>query len=165
MNALISVNDKTDIAKFAKSLKDMGFEIYATDGTARYLEQKGIDVRRLAEITGIKETKQIKTLHPAVFERIYSGFFSVVVVNLYEPNSIDNIDIGGVALLRASAKNYIKTLVVCNPKRYSEVAERLKRNEIDEKFRLELALEAFEYVVEYDSRVVKMLRRKIKNIE
>ncbi len=165
MNALISVSDKTGVAEFAKSLKDLGFEIYATEGTASYLEQKGIDVRRLAEITDIKETRQIKTLHPAVFERIYSGFFSVVVVNLYELNDIEDIDIGGVALLRASAKNYAKTLVVCNPERYPEIVERLKRNEIDEKFRLELALEAFEYVVEYDTKVIKMLRRKIKNIE
>lgn len=164
MNALVSVSDKTDLIEFARELIDLGWTIYATEGTAKYLSSNGIPAKRLSEITGLKESKQIKTLHPAVFERIYSGFFGIVVVNLYEVNGIEDIDIGGVALLRASAKNYQKVLTVCKPSQYRELINNLKSGNSDENFRIRLAIEAFEYVVEYDSKIIEMLRRKIRNI-
>ncbi len=164
MNALISVSDKTNLAEFAKELIDLGWNIYATEGTAKYLISNGIPTKRLSEITGLKESKQIKTLHPAVFERIYSGFFGIVVVNLYEVNEIEDVDIGGVALLRASAKNYQKVLPICKPSQYKEVIGKLKSDSIDEDFRIRLAIEAFEYIVEYDSKIIEKLRRKIRNI-
>lgn len=164
MNALISVSDKTNLIEFAKELTSLGWVIYATEGTANYLESNGIRTKRLSEITGLKESKQIKTLHPAVFERIYSGFFGMVVVNLYEVREIDDIDIGGVSLLRASAKNYRKVLPICKPSQYLEVIERLKDGRIDEDFRLRLAIETFEYIIRYDGEIIEMLRRKSRNI-
>ncbi len=164
MNALISVSDKTNLIEFAKELTSLGWVIYATEGTANYLESNGIRAKRLSEITGLKESKQIKTLHPAVFERIYSGFFGMVVVNLYEVREIDDIDIGGVSLLRASAKNYRKVLPICKPSQYLEVIERLKDGRIDEDFRLRLAIETFEYIIRYDGKIIEMLRRKSRNI-
>jgi len=164
MNALISVSDKTNLIEFAKELTSLGWVIYATEGTANYLESNGIRTKRLSEITGLKESKQIKTLHPAVFERIYSGFFGMVVVNLYEVREIDDIDIGGVSLLRASAKNYRKVLPICKPSQYLEAIERLKDGRIDEDFRLRLAIETFEYIIRYDGEIIEMLRRKSRNI-
>ncbi len=164
MNVLISVSDKKNLIEFAEELTSLGWTIYATEGTASYLENHKIQVKRLAEITGLKESKQIKTLHPAVFERIYSGFFGMVVVNLYEVKGIEDIDIGGVALLRASAKNYQKVLPICKPSQYPEVIERLKGGRIDENFRLRLAIETFEYIIKYDSEILEMLRRKSRNI-
>jgi phosphoribosylaminoimidazolecarboxamide formyltransferase/IMP cyclohydrolase len=157
VNALISVSDKSGLLEFAKGLTDLGYTIYTTEGTAKFLEGKGIPAKRLSDITGIVESKTIKTLHPEVFKRIYEGFFDLVVVNLYKP---EEIDIGGVALLRAGAKNYDKVLVVCDPKDYSLVLERLRYG-VDDVFRLKLAIKAFEYVIDYDKKVVEMLKRKL----
>ncbi len=158
MNALISVNNKEGLIEFVKRLIDLGYHIYATEGTAKFLEDAGLKVRRLSEITGITESKELKTLHPEVFRRIYSGFFDLIVVNLYKP---EEIDIGGVAILRAGAKNYDKVLVVCDPKDYPLVLEKLKSG-VDDDFRLELAIKAFEYVIDYDRRVVRILKENRK---
>ena len=164
MNTLVSVWDKTGIVELSKELVDMGWTVYATEGTANYLESKGVSVKRLSEVTGLKESKLIKTLHPTVFEHIYSGFFGIVVVNLYDVKEVQDMDIGGVALLRASVKNYRKVLPVCRPSLYEEVIERLKSNGIDEGFRLRLAIEAIKYVIDYDRRILRILEKKIKNI-
>jgi phosphoribosylaminoimidazolecarboxamide formyltransferase/IMP cyclohydrolase len=154
-NALISVSDKRGLVDFVKRLIDMGYQIYATDGTANFLGENGIGVKRLSEITGLKESKALKTLHPEVFNRIYNGFFDLVVVNLYEPSEID---IGGVALLRASAKAFDRVLVVCDVEDYDRVVEKLKVG-VDESFRLEMAIKTFKYVVDYDLRVIEILKR------
>jgi len=157
MRALISVSNKEGIAKFAARLKELGIEILATEGTAKYLEEEGIKVRRVSELTGLEESHQLKTLHPLVYEAIFSGEIGIVVVNLYpfekEP-CIDNIDIGGVALLRAAAKNYKSCLAVSRPEQYDEVVETLKKG-VTEEFRLKLACEAFEYVAAYDKAIAK----------
>ena len=158
-NALISVSNKDGIVEFAKELVNLGYTIYATDGTAKFLENNGIKVRRLHELTRLEESKTIKMLHPEVFRRIYSGFFDLVVVNLYDPTEID---IGGVAVLRACAKNYTKILTVSDVRDYKKVVESLKCG-IDERFRLKLAIKAFEYVVDYDKRVIEMLKLKLKS--
>ncbi len=144
MRALISVSNKAGIAEFTARLKEVGIEILATEGTARYLEERGIKVRRLSELTGLKETHQLKTLHPAIYEAIFSGEIGIVVVNLYpfeKELCLENIDIGGVTLLRAAAKNYRRCLVVSRPEQYDEVIENLKN--VTEEFRLRLACEAF----------------------
>ncbi len=159
MNALITVSNKEGLIEFARSLIEIGYNIYATDGTARYLEKNGIHVRRLSELTNLKETKDIKTLHAEVFRRIYTGFFKIVVVNLYELKSLEDVDIGGVALLRASAKNFKKVIVVSDSNQYDDVIMRLKNGDIDERFRLELAIKAFKSVVRYDLSVLDMLRK------
>ena len=164
MNALVSVWDKTGLTEFAEGLVGLGWTIYATEGTARYLESKGIPVRRLSELTGLEESEKIKTLHPAVFERIYSGFFKIVVVNLYELKDVEGLDVGGVALLRASVKSYKNVLPVCRPELYGEVLNRLKADGIEEDFRLRLAAEAMRYVIDYDRRILEKLEKKIRNI-
>ncbi len=159
MNVLVSVHDKTGLVEFLRRLPDP--TVYATEGTAKYLEERGIEVRRISEITGLVESRTLKTLHPEVFRRIYSGFFDMVVVNLYE----DEIDVGGSAILRAAVKNYKIVLPVSNPKRYDEVVEKIRDNRVDEVFRLKLAIEALEHVIERDRRALEKLRRKTKNIQ
>jgi len=163
MRALISVSNKEGIAEFAARLEEMDIKILATEGTAKYLEENRIRVRRLSELTGLKESHQLKTLHPAVYEAIFSGEIGIVVVNLYsfekEP-CIENIDIGGVSLLRAAAKNYKHCLVVSSPESYDEVVANLE-NGISEQFRLKLACKAFERVAAYDEAITRWFCHQI----
>ncbi len=153
--ALISVSDKRDLVEFARKLKELDYDIYATDGTAKFLKENGVEVKRLSELTGLEESKIIKTLHPEVFRRIYSGFFDLIVVNLYDPK--EEIDIGGVTLLRAGAKNYKNVLTVCDVNDYKYVVELLKKG-IDDEIRLRFAIKAIEYVLEYDKKVLEIYR-------
>ncbi|AEA47975.1 phosphoribosylaminoimidazolecarboxamide formyltransferase [Archaeoglobus veneficus] len=162
MRALISVSNKEGVAEFTAKLEEMGIEIFATEGTARSLEERGVRVRRLSELTGLKETHQLKTLHPAIYEAIFSGEIGMVVVNLYpfeEEPCIENIDIGGVTLLRAAAKNYRRCLAVSKPEQYDDVIKNLKEG-LTEEFRLKLASEAFEYVAAYDKAIAEWFRTK-----
>jgi len=154
MKALISVSNKDGLLEFARGLIELGYEIHATDGTASFLE--GLDVRRLSEITGIY-SRNIKTLHPEIFKMIYDGSFKVVVVNLYE----DEMDVGGVALLRAGIKNYRNVLVVCDPGDYKKVLEKLRFG-VDENFKLDLAIKALKYIIDYDMRFLDMLKENRK---
>ena len=149
MRALISVSDKDGLDKFARALKDLGFEIYATNGTARFLNERGIEVKRLSEITGLKESENLKTLHPEVFRRIFDGFFDLIVVNLYE----DRIDVGGVALIRASIK--ANAMVVCRKEDYDLVLSAIKHGKDVKKI---LHIKALEYLIENDRRILEMLR-------
>ena len=107
MKVLISSSVKEGIECLAKRLAEMGYEILATEGTADYLQEKGVNALKLSEITGIAESKSIKTLHPKIYEMIFSGEIKAVVVipyNLRENPCRENIDIGGISLLRAAAK-------------------------------------------------------------
>ncbi len=149
MRALISVSDKDGLDKFARALKDLGFEIYATNGTARFLEERGIEVKRLSEITGLKESENLKTLHPEVFRRIFDKFFDLMVVNLYE----DRIDVGGVALIRAGVKANV--LVVCRKEDYDFVLNAIKHGRDVKKI---LHVKALEYLIENDRRILEMLK-------
>lgn len=149
MRALISVSDKDGLDKFARALKDLGFEIYATNGTARFLEERGIEVKRLSEITGLKESENLKTLHPEVFRRIFDGFFDLIVVNLYE----DRIDVGGVALIRAGVK--ANALIVCRKEDYDLVLNAIKHGRDVRKI---LHVKALEYLIENDRRILETLR-------
>ncbi len=146
MFALFSLSKKEGCENLAKVVAKHR-DILATSGTAEYLKSKGIEVKKLSELTGIVEKKTLKTLHPVVFEMIESGEIDLVVVNLYSPSSIENIDVGGVALIRAAAKNYKKVLVVCKPEQYSEVAKNFPK--VD-KLKLKYACEAFKHTSEYD---------------
>ncbi|WP_456328356.1 phosphoribosylaminoimidazolecarboxamide formyltransferase [Archaeoglobus sp.] len=120
MNVLVSVSEKDGLDRFAESLVKMGYTLYCTEGTAKFLERRGIPVKRLSEITNLNESEDLKTLHPEVFRRIYNGFFNLIVVNLYR----DRVDVGGVALIRAGIKAGIP--VVCYPEDYERVLEDLK---------------------------------------
>ncbi len=157
MSILISVNDKTGLVEFAGKLEE---EIISTGGTARFLEENDIKVTRIKDLIGIEESRELKTLHHQIYEDILSGKIGMVVVNLYpfeEEPSITNIDIGGVSLLRAAAKNYHKVLPVCSPGRYEEVLSR--RNNLTEEFRKKLAIQTFEYVARYDMAIAEWLKR------
>lgn len=157
MAVLISVSDKTGLVEFAGKLEE---EIISTGGTARFLVENGIEVTRVSDLTGVEERRELKTLHHQIYEDILSGKIGMVVVNLYpfeEEPSTANIDIGGVSLLRAAAKNYHKVLPVCSPGRYEEVLSR--RNDLTEEFRKKLAIQTFEYVARYDTAIAEWFKR------
>src|SRR2546428_13952025 len=183
--ALLSVSDKEGLVEFAQGLRDLGFELIGTDGTAKTLKEAGPPVTTVSDYTGRREGLggRVETLHPRIFPRILAprgdekdlqdlGAMAIdlVVANLYpfeetvaKPNvrfeeAIENIDIGGVSLIRAAAKNANRVGVVVRPARYSEVLGALRQQKtIPEKLRNELALEAFEYTSRYDAAVFNFL--------
>ncbi|MFV9511472.1 bifunctional phosphoribosylaminoimidazolecarboxamide formyltransferase/IMP cyclohydrolase [Tepidibacillus sp. LV47] len=156
--ALISVSDKRGIVDFAKELDTLGFEIISTGGTKRTLEEAGIAVRSISEITGFPEIMdgRVKTLHPNIFAGLLAireneshmqqikeqniQPIDLVVVNLYpfketisKPNvtfaeAIENIDIGGPSMLRAAAKNHQDVIVIVDPKDYELVIKMIREN-------------------------------------
>ncbi len=146
MRALISVSNKDGLVEFAKELVNQGFEIYATEGTARFLEKNGIPAKKLSEITGMKESEYIKTLHPEIFKRIFDGFFDLIVVNLYE----DKIDVGGVALIRAGVKANLP--VLCYVDDYKLFLDAIKERK---DLRKMLHKRAFEYLIENDRKILE----------
>ena len=130
--ALVSVSDKEGLTEFARGLRDLGFELIATDGTAKLLKEAGLAATTVSDYTGLREGLggRVKTLHPRIFAGILAPTgnekdlkdlgavpIDVVVVNLYPfeatvvkpgvglEEAIENIDIGGVSLIRAAAKN------------------------------------------------------------
>ncbi len=190
--ALLSVSDKEGLVAFARGLRDLGFELIGTDGTARTLNEAGLPVTTVADYTGLREGLggRVKTLHPRIFAGILAPrgdekdladlgavAIDLVVANLYpfeetvaKPNvrfeeAIENIDIGGVSLIRAAAKNANRVGVVVRPARYSEILEVLREQKaIPEKLRSELALEAFEYTSRYDAAIFNFLAQRQGNI-
>ena len=151
MRALISVSDKTGLVQFAQQLKALGWEIIATGGTMKLLEESGIAVINISEVTGFPEIcdGRVKTLHPKVHGGLLArrdipahldalsqngiDFIDMVCVNLYPfrqtianpqvemEDAIENIDIGGPSMLRSAAKNYRDVTVVCNPDHYNTI--------------------------------------------
>jgi phosphoribosylaminoimidazolecarboxamide formyltransferase/IMP cyclohydrolase len=179
--ALLSVSNKDGILEFAKGLQDLEVELIATGGTAAMLEEAGIDCTPVEEVTGFPEvlSGRVKTLHPAIMAGILARRgkdldelsalnikpIDLVAVNLYPFESaaregelgsndiLEEIDIGGVCLLRAAAKNYRDVAVISSPDCYVDVLERLRENngEIAEDLLEELAREAFHHTALYDS--------------
>ncbi len=181
MRALISVSDRRKIDSFARELLNLNVEIYATSGTMNYLKSKGINVRSIEELTNFPEilSGRVKTLHPNIFggilakrtqideiERLNIKKIDIVVVNLYpfettekvEDKLIENIDIGGVSLIRAAAKNFESVTVVVDPDDYEKVLKNLRdKNEIPVDLRKELAIKSFYYTARYDSIIYRTL--------
>lgn len=181
--AIISVFDKTDIVEFAKELQEKyNYEIVSTGSTAKLLSDNNVETIPVSEITATKEmlSGKVKTLHPSIHAGILADInnsleakeladngieaFDMVVVNLYpfeqvasqdhdEQTLIDNIDIGGVALLRAGAKNNKNVTVVSNIQQYKKVLENLKENngQTTPELKKQLALSAFELTSKYDA--------------
>lgn len=188
--ALISVSDKRNLDFLARELKRLNFDIISTGGTAKYLENLGIEVEQVSDLTGFPEILEgrVKTLHPKIhagilarrekkedmdtLEKYSIKPIDLVVCNLYpfeevikkdNPSMeevIENIDIGGPTLIRAAAKNYRDVLVVINPDRYQELVEKLK-SDVSEEFRKKLAIEAFEHVARYDAVIANYLRKRL----
>lgn len=158
--ALISVANKKDIVEFAKSLAGLGFQIIATGGTHKLLKENGIGAVKISDYTGGSESERVKTLSQKIAKEILeTGEIGLVVCNLYpffdqKGKSLDEmvefIDIGGVTLLRAGAKNYKKVGVAYDPAQYNEIIEVLKNDGFTEDFRLNLAKQAFRYIAWYD---------------
>lgn len=174
--AFISVYDKTGVEDLARELTDLGFEIVSSGGTAKKIADAGIPVISTADLTGYPDIlgHRVVTLHPMVhggilgdrdnsehvqeMERYGIKPFGIVVVNFYpfekEP-SIEQIDIGGPALVRAAAKNFAHVGVVTDPVDYPMVVTELREaGNLSELTREELAIKAFAYVTIYDMAIL-----------
>ena len=190
--ALLSVSDKTGLVEFARQLDAAGVELIASGGTARAISAAGVPVHPVEEVTGFPEILggRVKTLHPAIHGGILARRvehhladlaqhhitpIDLVVVNLYpfeetvaQPNvtlatAIEEIDIGGVALLRAAAKNYESVTVVCDPDDYAEVASSFANGGTSTMLRKQLALKAFRHTAGYDSAIADYLAGQIED--
>jgi phosphoribosylaminoimidazolecarboxamide formyltransferase/IMP cyclohydrolase len=181
--ALISVSDKTGVIEFARRLADLGYRLLSTGGTARALAAAGLAVTEVSDYTGFPEIMggRVKTLHP----RIHGGLLGrqgeddavmaaqdipridLAVINLYPfeavtsrpdcslADAIENIDIGGPAMVRSAAKNFSAVGVVTSPDQYGMVLERLQAGggSLDAATRYELAVAAFNRVAQYDDAI------------
>jgi phosphoribosylaminoimidazolecarboxamide formyltransferase/IMP cyclohydrolase len=181
--ALFSLFDKTGVAELATELHDRGVEIYATGGTRGFLKEHGIPARDVGEVTGSPALfgGRVKTLHPKVFGGILYDRsdeehrqeaqehdipqIEVVAVNLYPfeatvarpgttlSEAIEQIDIGGVALLRAAAKNFEHVVVLTHPSQYAEYRAALEAGDVSVALRRKFAIAAFERTAEYDAAI------------
>ena len=184
-NALISVQDKTGVAELARSLAAMGIQIVSTGGTARLLREAGVVVRDVSDLTRFPEMLggRVKTLHPKIHGALLADRgnpehlktlremgiepIDLVVVNLYPfervaadkqtttADLVENIDIGGVTLIRAAAKNFRDVAVVVSPIQYAEVVAEMDAmaGHLSLATRLRLAQQAFEVVTQYDAAI------------
>lgn len=185
--ALISVSDKTGLNDFARFLAGRGVDIISTGGTLKTLQEAGIKARAVEEVTGFPEIMdgRVKTLHPKIHGGLLSlrdkqshldamkaqqiEGIDLLIVNLYPfastiardasfEDSIENIDIGGPAMLRAAAKNYRFCAAVTDPSDYSRLKEEIERaGGIPEKMSLNLARRVFHHTAEYDSLISQYL--------
>jgi phosphoribosylaminoimidazolecarboxamide formyltransferase/IMP cyclohydrolase len=187
--ALISVYDKTGIIEFAKGLEKEGVEIISTGGTATLLAQNGIQVKAIEEITKFPEILggRVKTLHPNIYAGILSRLnntddsdiiknlsiqeIDLVVVNLYPFQKIvettdnlnqiiENIDIGGPSMIRASAKNYNRVSIVTNIESYPSILEDIQNNGgLSEEGRAVLAADAYCVTASYDAMIANWFKK------
>ncbi|MHC1584983.1 MAG: hypothetical protein ACXQS7_01790 [Candidatus Syntropharchaeia archaeon] len=160
MKSLISVFDKRDVDELAKNLEKLGIEIIATEGTAKKISEGGVIVKKTSEITGFSHwlDGRIKTIHPEIHKLILRGEIEILVVNLIPP-SVD-IDVGGIAMIKSGIKNFRNVTVVVNPERYGILVEELRRGGVSQRTKMEFALEACEYVVSYESEILRRIRKE-----
>lgn len=185
--ALVSVSDKTGIVEFCKELENLNIEIFSTGGTASLLNNNNIKVRAVDELIDFPEILdgRVKTLHPVIHAGLLADLgkenhkkqitdlhiesIDLLIVNLYpfeeslkkptisHEELIENIDIGGPAMLRSASKNYKWTAPVINSERYTEIIDILKNNSctIPESYRIQLAGEVFSYTSYYDALIAE----------
>lgn len=190
--ALISVSDKTGVVEFAQKLHAAGVDIISTGGTMKTLRAAGIPVTYVSDVTGFPEIMdgRVKTLNPyihggilairdneehvrAMKEHKITGI-DMVVVNLYPfrqtiakpdvtlADAVENIDIGGPAMIRAAAKNFNYVTVIVNPARYEEIAAQLAADGgISDEMRMALAKEAYGHTAEYDACINEYLAQQL----
>jgi phosphoribosylaminoimidazolecarboxamide formyltransferase/IMP cyclohydrolase len=192
--ALISVSDKTGIVDFARALSNLGVEILSSGGTAKLLSQNGIPAIEVSDYTGFPEMMdgRVKTLHPKIHggilgrrgtdEAVMAAHginpIDLVVVNLYpfeatvaKPDcdletAIENIDIGGPALIRAAAKNHASVGVIVDAADYTLVLDELKANgSLSHATRFKLAAKSFAHTSKYDAAVAEYLGKRVENAE
>ncbi|MGH2699869.1 MAG: bifunctional phosphoribosylaminoimidazolecarboxamide formyltransferase/IMP cyclohydrolase [Actinomycetota bacterium] len=184
--ALISVSDKSGVVELARALVEADYEIVSSGGTAKALSDAGVSVVRVADVTGAPEILdgRVKTLHPKIHGGILADrrkeshrdelaahdieAIDLVVVNLYpfeqtvaraavsEDEALEQIDIGGPALVRAAAKNWHSVAVVVNPDRYERVIDEIRSaGEVSRSTRRALSVEAFAHTAAYDAAIVE----------
>jgi phosphoribosylaminoimidazolecarboxamide formyltransferase / IMP cyclohydrolase len=190
--ALLSVSDKRGVVDFARGLAELGVEMVSTGGTARELEAAGLEIRGIEDFTGFPEIMdgRVKTLHPKLYAGLLARrddpehlrqaaengieFVDLVCVNLYpfertagrfsatDDEIIEDIDIGGPAMIRATAKNHAFTVVVVRPESYDAVLEELSVGEgtVSLPTREWLAAEAFSYTARYDTAISRWFAEK-----
>ncbi len=188
-HALLSVSDKTGLLEFAGELHGRSINVLSTGGSATLLKEAGIPVQEVGDHTGFSEILdgRVKTLHPLIHGGILArrgqdeavmlkhGItpIDLVVVNLYpfesavsEPDcqlsqAMENVDVGGPAMIRAAAKNHVHVTVVVDPNDYDLVLECMTANQgaVDEKTRFSLALKAFEHTARHDDAIANFLGR------
>jgi len=187
--AILSVHDKTGILEFAKSLAALGWTLLASGGTAKLLRDNGLPVTEVADYTKSPEILggRVKTLHPAIHGGLLArptdadhkqlldlgwDYIDLVAVNLYPfeqtvakpdvtyADAIENIDIGGVTLIRAAAKNHERVTLVCDPSDYNSVLAEIRSGEITEKTRQRLAIKGFASTAHYDTAIHAYLKKQ-----
>lgn len=194
--ALISVSDKTGVVEFARALHAQGVEIISTGGTMKTLKEAGLPVVYVTEVTGFPEIMdgRVKTLNPyihggilairdneahrAAMEQHGIKGIDMVVVNLYPfrqtiakadvtmEDAVENIDIGGPAMIRAAAKNFRDVAVIVNPERYGDVlAEINEQGGVGATLRMRLAQEAYNHTAVYDSCIAAYLEKQLNDEE
>ena len=187
--ALISVSNKDGVVEFARKIHNAGVEIISTGGTMKVLKAAGIPVTYVSDVTGFPEIMdgRVKTLNPYIHGGILAvrdnerhlremkehkiNPIDMVVVNLYPfketiakegvtlAEAVENIDIGGPAMIRAAAKNFKFVTVVTNPARYGEIAEAVAKDGcVSGMMRLQLAEEAFAHTADYDAAINNYLK-------
>lgn len=195
--ALLSVSNKTGLLDLGKHLSQLGFTLVASGGTAKSLRDSGLSVKDVSDISGAPEILggRVKTLHPAVHGGILARLTEsdqadlikqkiemvrIVVCNLYpfvqtvsNPNvtvadAVENIDIGGVTLLRAAAKNHDRVTIICDPNDYNRVIEEIRTSSNKDTLlstRQALALKAFTHTAEYDTAISDYFRKQFSSGE
>ena len=185
--AILSVHDKTGLVEFARGLTHLGWTLLASGGTAKLLRENGVSVTEVAAYTQSPEILggRVKTLHPAIHGGLLArpteedhqqlldlnwDYIDLVAVNLYPfeetiaradvtyAEAIENIDIGGVTLIRAAAKNHERVTLVCDPSDYMAVLQELRNGGISEKMRTGLAIKGFASTAHYDAAIHDYLK-------
>ncbi len=188
--ALLSVYDKTNLIELGQGLAQLGYRLIASGGTAHQLREAGLTVQNVADLTGAPEMLggRVKTLHPTIHGGILAQnmpsdqadlaaqqieMIDLVVCNLYPfsetvangdvvlSEAVEQIDIGGVTLLRAAAKNFARVITVCDPADYDNVLTQLRTGgNVNEAARQTLALKAFHQTAVYDAAIANYLRQQ-----
>lgn len=187
--AILSVHNKSGLVEFAKGLVDLGWALLASGGTAKLLRDHRLPVTEVADYTRSPEILggRVKTLHPAVHGGLLArptnddheqllnlgwDYIDLVAVNLYPfeetiakpdvtyADAIENIDIGGVTLIRAAAKNHERVTLVCDPADYNLILEELREGGISAKTRAKLAIKGFASTAQYDTAIHDYLKKQ-----
>ena len=190
--AILSVHNKTGLIEFAKGLAELGWTLLASGGTAKLLRENEVSVTEVADYTKSPEILggRVKTLHPAIHGGLLArptdedhqqlldlgwDYIDLVAVNLYpfeetiaKPNvtytdAIENIDIGGVTLIRAAAKNHERVTLICDPVDYNMILDDLRGGEISPQMRAKLAVKGFASTAHYDTAIHGYLEKQAEN--